>query len=61
MTSLSFSSVRKRMSVVVRCPDGQVKIMSKGADTTMVPLLREDTPEVTEVVRTAELAGMGYM
>lgn len=31
---------------MVRCPDGQVKVMSKGADTTMVPLLREDTSQV---------------
>lgn len=35
------------MSVVVRCPDGRVRVMSKGADTTMMPLLRGDTPEVS--------------
>ncbi|CAN0191506.1 unnamed protein product, partial [Ectocarpus fasciculatus] len=42
---LGFNSVRKRMSVVVRGPDGKVKVLAKGADTTMVPLLREDTPK----------------
>lgn len=34
------------MSVVVRYPDGQVKVLAKGADTTMIPLLREDTSQV---------------
>lgn len=34
------------MSVIVRGPDGKVKVLAKGADTTMMPLLREDTPKV---------------
>jgi len=34
------------MSVIVRGPGGRVKVLAKGADTTMMPLLREDTPKV---------------
>ena len=47
----SCDSVRKRMSVIVRMPDGKVKVLAKGADTTMMPLLREDTPKVLVCAR----------
>lgn len=30
---LEFSSDRKRMSVVVKCPDGQIMVVCKGADS----------------------------
>ena len=33
-----FNSTRKRMSVVVECPDGVVRVMVKGADSTVLPL-----------------------
>eukprot|EP00906_Rhabdomonas_costata_P004866 RCo007274 len=36
-----FNSDRKRMSVVVREPSGQLLMLSKGADATMMPLLRQ--------------------
>ncbi len=36
------------MSVIVRGPDERVKVLAKGADTTMMPLLREDTPKVRD-------------
>lgn len=36
---LEFTSERKRMSVIAKCPDGRTRIFSKGADTTMGPLL----------------------
>jgi phospholipid-transporting ATPase len=39
---LEFSSERKRMSVIVRCPDGQIKIFVKGADTVINPLLSKE-------------------
>eukprot|EP00475_Leptophrys_vorax_P021255 TRINITY_DN28972_c0_g4_i1.p1 TRINITY_DN28972_c0_g4~~TRINITY_DN28972_c0_g4_i1.p1 ORF type:complete len:1066 (-),score=293.24 TRINITY_DN28972_c0_g4_i1:1463-4660(-) len=42
---LKFSSDRKRMSVVAMCPDGQYRIYTKGADSKIVPMTREDTPE----------------
>jgi magnesium-transporting ATPase (P-type) len=32
---LEFSSVRRRMSVIVRTPQGQIKLYSKGADIVM--------------------------
>jgi phospholipid-transporting ATPase len=41
---LEFSSERRRMSVIVRTPKGKIKLISKGADTTMFERLR-DCPE----------------
>jgi phospholipid-transporting ATPase len=35
-----FTSARKRMSVVVRDPDGQLLLLCKGADNVMIPLER---------------------
>lgn len=46
---LGFTSDRKRMSVIVRTVDGTVKIICKGADTTMLPRLRKDYPGAKEV------------
>uniref|UniRef100_A0A5B6Z9V8 Phospholipid-transporting ATPase n=1 Tax=Davidia involucrata TaxID=16924 RepID=A0A5B6Z9V8_DAVIN len=37
-----FDSVRKRMSVVIRFPDNSVKVLVKGADTSMFSILNED-------------------
>ncbi|KAL6765132.1 hypothetical protein V8C86DRAFT_2461703 [Haematococcus lacustris] len=42
---LEFSSDRKRMSVVIRAPNGRLVAFVKGADSAMLPLLRPDTPE----------------
>ncbi|KAJ2694882.1 hypothetical protein H4218_005429 [Coemansia sp. IMI 209128] len=36
---LEFSSARKRMSVIYRCPDGRIVMMSKGADSALWPRL----------------------
>lgn len=36
---IEFTSHRKRMSVVVRTPEGKIKIMTKGADSHIVPRL----------------------
>ncbi|KAJ2495050.1 hypothetical protein GGI11_008576, partial [Coemansia sp. RSA 2049] len=36
---LEFSSARKRMSVIMRCPDGRVVMMSKGADSAILARL----------------------
>lgn len=38
---IEFSSKRKRMSVVVRFPDQRICVVSKGADTIMMKLLRQ--------------------
>lgn len=37
---VEFSSKRKRMSVIVRCPDGRIWLICKGADNIMLPRLR---------------------
>ncbi|KAJ2806568.1 drs2 neo1 protein, partial [Coemansia guatemalensis] len=37
---LDFSSARKRMSVVLRCPDGRIVMLCKGADSALWPRLR---------------------
>lgn len=37
---IEFSSKRKRMSIVVRCPDGRIWLVCKGADSTILPRLR---------------------
>ncbi|KAM5531114.1 hypothetical protein V8D89_015228 [Ganoderma adspersum] len=39
-----FNSTRKRMSTVVRCPDGKIKLFCKGADTVILERLSEDQP-----------------
>lgn len=39
LAKLEFTSDRKRMSTVLRCPDGRVRIFSKGADSVMSGLL----------------------
>ena len=36
-----FDSIRKRMSVVVRCPDQTIRLLLKGADTTVLNLVRK--------------------
>lgn len=48
---LGFTSDRKRMSVILRAEDGTIKIICKGADTTMLPRLRSDYPEEKQVRR----------
>ncbi|XP_012865415.1 PREDICTED: probable phospholipid-transporting ATPase IM [Dipodomys ordii] len=47
---LDFNNVRKRMSVIVRNPAGQIKLYSKGADTVLFERLHssnENLPSVT--------------
>ncbi|EKM53518.1 uncharacterized protein PHACADRAFT_259936 [Phanerochaete carnosa HHB-10118-sp] len=39
-----FNSTRKRMSTVVRCPDGKIKVFTKGADTVILERLAENQP-----------------
>ncbi|CAN6469461.1 unnamed protein product [Victoria cruziana] len=38
-----FDSVRKRMSVIVRFPDGSVKVLVKGADSSILNILSKDS------------------
>jgi phospholipid-translocating ATPase len=37
---VEFSSKRKRMSIIVRCPDGKICIFCKGADSAILPRLK---------------------
>ncbi|KAH7033641.1 phospholipid-translocating P-type ATPase [Microdochium trichocladiopsis] len=37
---IEFSSDRKRMSIIVRMPDGKICIFCKGADSTIIPRLK---------------------
>ena len=46
--TLAFTSKRKRMSVVIRDSDGLIKVVVKGADTAMLPLLALNQVEVIE-------------
>lgn len=39
-----FNSTRKRMSTILRCPDGKVRIYCKGADTVIMERLHKDNP-----------------
>ncbi|EFA86147.1 P-type ATPase [Heterostelium album PN500] len=43
---LEFNSDRKRMSIIVRDPQGRIIIYTKGADSTVLPLLRKDQDEL---------------
>lgn len=55
---IEFSSVRKRMSIIVRYPDGRIAIVCKGADSTILPRLRMSSlamQKATEVRQSADL------
>ena len=43
LAELEFNSDRKRMSMILECPDGKIRIITKGADTIMLNLLEEET------------------
>lgn len=57
---LEFSSVRKRMSIVLRCPDRKVRLFSKGADSVMTPLLSglAATKEIEDATKTFSSLGL---
>ncbi|KAK4189442.1 hypothetical protein QBC35DRAFT_493226 [Podospora australis] len=37
---IEFTSKRKRMSITLRCPDGRIWLLTKGADSAILPRLR---------------------
>uniref|UniRef100_A0A8C2N377 Phospholipid-transporting ATPase n=1 Tax=Cricetulus griseus TaxID=10029 RepID=A0A8C2N377_CRIGR len=43
---LDFSNIRKRMSVIVRNPEGQIKLYSKGADTILFEKLHPSNKDL---------------
>ncbi|KAK3370344.1 hypothetical protein B0H63DRAFT_486826 [Podospora didyma] len=55
---IEFSSDRKRMSIVVRMPDGKLCLFSKGADSVILPRLKQSkltTQAVSAVSRRASV------
>ncbi|PTB66999.1 phospholipid-translocating P-type ATPase [Trichoderma citrinoviride] len=55
---IEFSSARKRMSIVVRYPDGRISVICKGADSAILPRLRLSSlamQKATEVRQSADL------
>ena len=47
-----FTSDRKRMSVVMRTEDGQIKIYVKGADQMILSRLAETNPKILKKTKT---------
>uniref|UniRef100_A0A8C0G3C0 ATPase phospholipid transporting 8B3 n=1 Tax=Chelonoidis abingdonii TaxID=106734 RepID=A0A8C0G3C0_CHEAB len=47
LAMLDFNSVRKRMSILVRDPEGKIRLYTKGADMLILERLREDGPATT--------------
>ncbi|KAF7536120.1 hypothetical protein G7Z17_g13093 [Cylindrodendrum hubeiense] len=55
---IEFSSARKRMSILVRYPDGRIAVICKGADSAILPRLKMSTlakQKATEVRKSADL------
>ncbi|XP_044724674.1 haloacid dehalogenase-like hydrolase domain-containing protein [Hirsutella rhossiliensis] len=55
---VEFSSARKRMSIIVRYPDGRISIICKGADSAILPRLRLSSlamQKANEVRKSADL------
>ena len=50
-----FNSTRKRMSTVVRGPDGKIKLYCKGADTVIFERLSQDQPYTEQTVAHLEV------
>ena len=49
LSIIEFSSARKRMTVIVRdTKNGQIKVLTKGADSVIMELLSEPDPESSE-------------
>lgn len=51
---LPFESANRRMSVVVRLPDGKLKLYVKGADSAVLPLLRTQSGDDKKIQQDAE-------
>ncbi|KAG8594118.1 hypothetical protein GDO81_001085 [Engystomops pustulosus] len=52
---LDFNSDRKRMSILVRDPEGKIKLYTKGADDVILKRLNPDCPYVEETERSLEM------
>lgn len=49
-----FNSTRKRMSAILRFPDGSIRLFCKGADTVILERLNDDNPYITATTRHLE-------
>ncbi|PKY01353.1 putative phospholipid-transporting ATPase [Aspergillus campestris IBT 28561] len=49
-----FNSTRKRMSTIFRCPDGKIRIYTKGADTVILERLNPHNPIVEATLQHLE-------
>ncbi|XP_038275520.1 probable phospholipid-transporting ATPase IM isoform X2 [Dermochelys coriacea] len=58
---LDFNNIRKRMSVIVQSPDGQIKLYCKGADTILFERLHPSNEELMSLTsdHLEEFAGEG--
>ena len=48
LNTCEFTSARRRMSVIVRCPDGKIRLYCKGADTVILDKLSENNNSYLE-------------
>lgn len=48
---IEFTSLRKRMTVIVRLSDGRIKVMCKGADSIILPRLKKDNEHNVEILK----------
>ncbi len=51
---INFDSKRKRMTVIVKAPHGEIKVLSKGADCVMIPLLANTKENKKCLLKTIE-------
>eukprot|EP00730_Choanoeca_flexa_P018908 TRINITY_DN9220_c0_g1_i1.p1 TRINITY_DN9220_c0_g1~~TRINITY_DN9220_c0_g1_i1.p1 ORF type:complete len:1173 (+),score=384.81 TRINITY_DN9220_c0_g1_i1:188-3706(+) len=56
LNTLEFDSTRKRMSVIVRLPNGTIRMLVKGADSAIYDVLKEDTNQELKTSTTAHLS-----
>jgi phospholipid-translocating ATPase len=52
---LEFNSTRKRMSIIVRAPDGRIHLITKGADSVIYQRLRSDHDQESKQAMTRDL------
>lgn len=60
---IEFSSKRKRMSILVRRPGGQIWLLCKGADSTLLPRLKQAplaTQQANEIRQSVEMERRRY-
>jgi len=50
-----FNSTRKRMSVIVRAPDGKIILMCKGADSVILERMSQESQESIVLKKTQEV------